>query len=175
MVRKFAHIISGQFYSQKHTDDFTLFHATHDGTPTIPLNVAWNAGSVTSSFAKNPNYRLYTVEPQTFEVIDFDTYSFNLTAANLTPDQPPKWYKEYSFRDAFGVSDLSPYTLNKLVNETRWHDRQSLYKVGNIAHFIKFYYFLNFFFNFCGRCGLFIGYNDNCLEQLRQTINGDLF
>lgn len=94
-----------------------------------PVNVAWNAGSGTSYVGLNSNYRIYSVEPTAFEVIDFDTYIFNLTAANLTPDQPPKWFKEYSFRDAFNITDLSPYTLSHLANETFRHNRQSLYKV----------------------------------------------
>lgn len=129
LVRKFAHIISGQFNGHTNTDSFTLFYSVHENQP-IPLNVAWNGGGASTYFQKNPNYRLYTVEPKTFEVIDFDTYIFNLTAANLTPDQPPKWFKEYSFREAFGVDDLSPFALNKLVNSTWRNDRKSLYKVG---------------------------------------------
>lgn len=99
-----------------------------DGVP-IASNVAWIGGSGTSFVGLNSNYRLYTVELNTFEVIDFDTYIFNLTAANLSPDQPPKWFKEYSFREAFGITDLSPYTLSKLVNITFRHDRRALHKV----------------------------------------------
>lgn len=129
LVRKFAHIISGQFNGHTNADSFTLFYSVYDNQP-IPLNVAWNGGGASTYFQVNPNYRLYTVEPKTFEVIDFDTYIFNLTAANLVPDQSPKWFKEYSFREAFGVDDLSPFSINKLVNATWRNDRKSLYKVG---------------------------------------------
>lgn len=130
LIRKFAHIISGQFNGHTSTDSFTIFYSEYDNN-SIPLNVAWNGGSASSYIQVNPNYRLYTVEPKTFEVIDFDTYIFNLTAANLTPDQPPKWFKEYSFREAFGVDDLSPYSLSKLANVTWRNDKKSLYKVGS--------------------------------------------
>lgn len=137
MIRKFAHIISGQFNGHTNTDSFTIFYSIYDDKP-IPLNVAWNGGGGSTYIQMNPNYRLYTVEPKTFEVIDFDTYIFNLTAANLIPDQPPKWFKEYSFREAFAVDDLSPYTLSQLVNVTWRHDRKSLYKVSGTmdANFI---------------------------------------
>lgn len=125
LVRRFAHIISGQFNGHTHKDSFTLFYSNNYA----PVSVAWNGGSGTSFPGVNSNYRTYTVEPNTFEVIDFDTYIFNLTAANLTPDQPPKWFKEYRFRDAFGITDLSPYTLSHLANHTFRHNRQALHKV----------------------------------------------
>lgn len=117
----------------------------------IPLNIAWNGGIASSYNQANPNYRLYTVEPNTFEVIDVDTYIFNLTAANLTPNQPPKWFLEYSFRDAFDVDDLSPYALSKLANVTWRYDRKSLNKVGCrwhcliLANFVNLKFQIGFF------------------------------
>lgn len=132
LVQKFAHIISGQFNGHTHNDSFTIYYSTQNDK-TIPVNVAWIAGSGTSYIGLNPNYRVYTVEPKTYEVMDVETYIFNLTQANLTPDRPPKWFKEYSFREAFGVHDLSPDTLSKLANETWRHNRKSLYKVGGMT------------------------------------------
>lgn len=127
LIRQFAHIISAQFNGHTHNDEFTLYYST-DETP-IPLNVAYNGGSGTTFIGLNSNYRLYTAELNSFEVIDHETYIFNLTEANLTPGQPPKWFKEYSFREAFNVPDLSPYTLSKLVNVTFRNDRNALHKV----------------------------------------------
>lgn len=49
------------------------------------------------------------------EVTDYDEWSYNLTEANLTPDVPPKWFKLYSFKEAYGVDDLSPNSLNELA------------------------------------------------------------
>lgn len=161
LVRNCSHLISGQFNSHTHNDSFTIYYSTHNDKP-IPLNVAWIAGSGTAFMGVNPNYRLYTVEPKTYEVIDVDTYIFNLTEANATPDRPPKWFKEYSFREAFGVDDLSPYTLSKLVNETWRHDRQSLYKMWTFYHKMSDAQFAK-------------GCDDACLEYVRQEINGELF
>lgn len=128
LVRQFAHIISGHFTGHTHSDEFVLLYSTDD-VP-VPLNVAWGGGSGTSFVGLNSNYRLYTVESDTLEVVDHETYIFNLTEANLAPaGQPPKWFKEYSFREAFGVTDLSPFSLSKLVNTTFRHDRRLLHKV----------------------------------------------
>lgn len=128
LIRQYADVISGQFYGHTHTDGFKLTYSK-DKVP-APLSVAWIGGSGTPYIGINPNYRLYTVEPKTFEVVDHETYIFNLAEANMTPNQPPRWFKEYSFRDTFKVPDLSPFTLSKLVTKTFRRDRKLLSKVN---------------------------------------------
>lgn len=49
------------------------------------------------------------------EVIDYSSWIYNLTLANLTPQKEPNWFKAYSFKDEFNVSDLSPASLIDLV------------------------------------------------------------
>lgn len=183
LVRRFAHIISGQFNGHTHKDSFTLFYSRDYA----PVNVAWNGGSGTSFPGVNSNYRMYTVEPNAFEVIDLDTYIFNLTAANLTPGQPPKWFKEYGFRDAFGITDLSPYTLSHLANQTFRYNRQALYKVrwkkSHGAFFWVWWIFFSFklkktlqmwtFYHKMSDAQFAEGCDDACLENLRMNINSE--
>lgn len=150
IIRHFANIISGQFNGHTHTDEFTLFYsesnadsnsdsnfdsnATNNNNSSMSaINVAWNGGSGTSFIGLNSNYRLYTIDAQTYEVIDHQTWIFNLTEANLNPHKTPIWFKEYSFRAAFGVNDLKPKTLSALVNNTFRHDKHALERVIGIV------------------------------------------
>jgi sphingomyelin phosphodiesterase len=64
----------------------------------------------------NPNYILYYVDNEQFQVNEFESWIFNLTEANLNPDQKPHWFKQYSFKEAFGLNDLSPASLDQLVH-----------------------------------------------------------
>lgn len=64
IVRRFAHIISGQFNGHSHNDEFHMFYS--NTTPPEAINIAWNGGSGTSFERLNSNYRLY----------DVDTYSY---------------------------------------------------------------------------------------------------
>lgn len=41
------------------------------------------------------------------------------------PDNPPKWFKEYSFKDFYEVTDLSPDTLNIMLTN-KWMKQESL-------------------------------------------------
>lgn len=76
-------------------------------------SVGWNGGSLTSFTDVNPNYVIYDVDGGSYEVLDQTTWIFNLTEANLTPHQTPRWYKEYSFQEEFGT-ELSPAELQHL-------------------------------------------------------------
>lgn len=45
-------------------------------------------------------------------VEDALTWIYNLTRANLFPDEEPEWFLSYSFREANGLTDLSPKSLD---------------------------------------------------------------
>lgn len=40
---------------------------------------------------------------------------FSISEANRTPGQPPRWFRQYSFLSAFGVSNLSMASLDALA------------------------------------------------------------
>lgn len=65
---------------------------------------------------KNPNYRVYDVNPESFVVTNHRTWIYNLTEANLTPDEQPKWFEEYQFINEF-TEDTSPAGIDKLLDE----------------------------------------------------------
>lgn len=44
-----------------------------------------------------------------------ESYIFSLSEANRTPAQSPRWFRQFAFREAFGVSDLSPAGLDRLA------------------------------------------------------------
>lgn len=46
--------------------------------------------------------------------MDIETWVYNLTEANETPDQRPRWYKEYSFKEHYGLSSLSHDSIEDL-------------------------------------------------------------
>lgn len=126
IVRHFADIISGQFNGHTHTDEFTLYYRKNSNEA---INIAWNGGSGTAFSKLNSNYRLYKIDSSTFNVIDHETWIFNLTEANQNPNTPPRWFKEYSFREEYGLSDLNLNTVAHLVNVTFRNDKRLLQRV----------------------------------------------
>lgn len=46
------------------------------------------------------------------EVTDVESWIYNLTEANQNPHLPPQWLRQFSFRDSFNLTDLSPTTMD---------------------------------------------------------------
>lgn len=113
VIERFSHIISGIFNGHTHDDEFNVFYSTANSKNAI--NIGWNGGSLSPYSNINPNYRIYGVEQETYQVVKHETYIFNLTEANLHPDRSPVWFKEYSFAEFYGLKDLSPASLDGLL------------------------------------------------------------
>uniref|UniRef100_A0A182W755 Sphingomyelin phosphodiesterase n=1 Tax=Anopheles minimus TaxID=112268 RepID=A0A182W755_9DIPT len=113
IVERFAHIIAGQFNGHSHVDEFNLYYKRDD--PSRAVSVAWNGGSTTTYTKLNPNYKVFQFDPVTFVPLEQETWMYNLTEANLTPDRRPSWYRMYTFKNHFQLPDLSVNSLQRLV------------------------------------------------------------
>ncbi|CAH1999492.1 unnamed protein product [Acanthoscelides obtectus] len=105
LVRRFAHIIVGQFYGHTHTDELKIFY---DEDYLKPINVGYNGASLTTYEDYNPNYKVMYVDRNTYELLDIETYIMNLTHSNQHPNDPPYWYKLYSMKEAYNLKSLAP-------------------------------------------------------------------
>ncbi|XP_030749655.1 sphingomyelin phosphodiesterase-like isoform X2 [Sitophilus oryzae] len=109
IILRFAKTITAQFNGHTHIDEFRLFLDNEE-----PVNVAYNGASFTTFVGYNPNYRIYQVDSSELTVTNYDHYIYNLTKANENSNVPPQWFKLYSFKDAYGLEDLSLKSLKSL-------------------------------------------------------------
>lgn len=114
IVDRFWNTISAQFGGHTHKDEFNIFYARDN--PSQAVNVLWNGGSTTAYSDVNPNYKIYTMDQETYQINSHETWIYNLTLANLNPNQTPAWYKEYDFMTEYGIDRLSPAALSDLTN-----------------------------------------------------------
>ncbi|CAG9854387.1 unnamed protein product [Phyllotreta striolata] len=113
IVQRFAHIIKGQFVGHTHTDELKIFY----DSKSKPINMAYNGASLTPFVKFNPNYKVLHVHPTTMDILDIDTYYFNMTEANLHPDRTPAWAKLYSMKEAYNLPDLSPASFDVFADK----------------------------------------------------------
>ncbi|RZF49097.1 hypothetical protein LSTR_LSTR008383 [Laodelphax striatellus] len=160
IIRRFDHIITGQFNGHTHKEQFNVYMDSESGQPS---NVAYNAGSVTPYANSNPNYRVYSVDSSTWELQDYETFIYNVTEANLNEDSSPKWYRLYSFKEAYGVNSMRPEDVRDLVY--RMASNNTLMKEYN-RNFIK-----------AGDTGLQKECNEHCMRtrlcEMVTTVSGD--
>lgn len=113
IINRFANTITAQFNGHIHVDRFQVYY--NESNKDQAINVAWNGASLAPYDYANPSFKIYTVDSNTFDIMDIEEWTFNLTLANLHPDQSPEWYKIYSFKDAFDLPALQPDDLGNLL------------------------------------------------------------
>ncbi|PNF14909.1 hypothetical protein B7P43_G04318 [Cryptotermes secundus] len=113
IIHRFEATITAQFNGHTHNDHFYIYYATDE--PTRANNIAFNGGSVTPFSDLNPNYKSYKMDSATYNILDSETWIYNLTKANMNGNATPTWVKMYSFKEAYGVESLSPTSLDKLL------------------------------------------------------------
>ncbi|KAJ8922713.1 hypothetical protein NQ315_007748 [Exocentrus adspersus] len=112
IIRRFANTITGQFAGHTHRDELVVYY--DDEEPSKAISMTWNGACVMSDHA-NPSYKVFQVDADTFDVVDYEEWTFNLTLANLDPTKDIEWYKLYSFKEAYGVESLQPGDVDKLL------------------------------------------------------------
>ncbi|GAV05396.1 hypothetical protein RvY_15537 [Ramazzottius varieornatus] len=122
IVTRYEDTIRGQFYGHEHFDSLHLYYDPDDGHPT---SVSYLGPSVTPYQGFNPGYRIYTIdgnyEESEWVPLDHETFVANLTEANES-GTPPKWYREYSAKEAFGLEQLLPSDWDRLMDELETDD-----------------------------------------------------
>ncbi|KAF4523737.1 hypothetical protein B566_EDAN013854 [Ephemera danica] len=115
VLRRFQDTVIAQFHGHTHTDFYSLYYDSEDDTQVT--GVAFTTGSATPYVDINPSYKVFTIEAERhFRVLDFETWYFNLTEANLAGSAvPPNWQKLYSFNEAYGTTFTLPDELDNLA------------------------------------------------------------
>ncbi|PSN35949.1 Acid sphingomyelinase-like phosphodiesterase 3b [Blattella germanica] len=117
LVRKYSDIIVGQFFGHLHSDSFRIVY-NEDGKihRQIPI---------TASGANNPGLRLYKFDTDTGQVLDYQQYYLDLTAANQR--EIAEWQTEYNLSDYYGLREVSAQELHRLVENFATPDGTSLF------------------------------------------------
>ncbi|XP_053603313.1 sphingomyelin phosphodiesterase-like [Plodia interpunctella] len=113
IINRFSSIIAGEFNGHMHSDQFKLFYSSTDGAP---IAVAWGGGGATAYSNYNLNYKIMDFDTTTFEATSMECYTYNVTEANLTPNRRPHWFLLYDFKNSFDLPNLSPISIDNLVN-----------------------------------------------------------
>jgi sphingomyelin phosphodiesterase len=108
LVANYSNVIVGQLFGHIHEDLFQMVQAT-DGSPAGVVHIA---PSVTTYLNVNPSFRIYSMDPNTFHLIDYEQYYLNVTNANILAKQNRtediKFKLEYTARQEYDLADLSP-------------------------------------------------------------------
>eukprot|EP00118_Oscarella_pearsei_P010009 m.59311 g.59311 ORF g.59311 m.59311 type:complete len:554 (+) comp34881_c0_seq1:24-1685(+) len=108
LIQKYKDVVVAQLFGHTHRDQFQVVHGDNGADP---VGVVLISPPVTTFVDVNPSFRIYLMDPETFELVDYEQYHINLTEANrlaaLNRTDEVKWFKAYTAREEYGLPDLS--------------------------------------------------------------------
>ncbi|KAJ7646702.1 sphingomyelin phosphodiesterase [Roridomyces roridus] len=101
IIQRYSNTIAAQFFGHSHKDEFEIGYSdyTHQSAATAN-QFAWICPSLTPT-SGNPAFKVYDIDPDTFEVMDMHVHIANLTAPTFQTN--PVWEVYYSARDTYGA------------------------------------------------------------------------
>ena len=107
---KYQYTIRGIFSGHTHLDDIEGISEYFNKDKIIMLN--YIAPQFTTYSHKLPSYRIYTIDKETMQILDYEQIRFNLTKSNA--DGKPYWYSAYNATTFYKVDDMTEY--DKILN-----------------------------------------------------------
>nr|XP_018902654.1 PREDICTED: acid sphingomyelinase-like phosphodiesterase 3b [Bemisia tabaci] len=115
LVRRFANIITGQFFGHFHTDSFRIVYDDNDNRPVSTIFIAPSVTPKRSpNGVNNPGLRLYKFNKDTGQVLDYNQYYLDLSVANK--DEKAEWTSEYNLTSyyEFKQSTFEPVSAEQM-------------------------------------------------------------
>ncbi|KJA25536.1 hypothetical protein HYPSUDRAFT_405070 [Hypholoma sublateritium FD-334 SS-4] len=118
IVQRYQNTIAAQFYGHSHVDEFAIAYSNYSNQiDTTANNVAYIAPSLTPRNA-NPAFRIYDVDPDTYEIMDSRTFISDMSDASF--QTAPVWKLEYSARDLYGAA-IGGWSATQSLTAAFWH------------------------------------------------------
>jgi sphingomyelin phosphodiesterase len=126
-VIRYESIIKAQFYGHTHNDETAIFFDSSEDPPR-PANSYFIGVSTTAYTDINPGYKVFHAdggrgEESTWEIMDHETFIYNLTEANNAPvGSALPWKKLYGAKETFGLKSFRPVDLYDLAYRMLFDD-----------------------------------------------------
>ncbi|KAF9479793.1 sphingomyelin phosphodiesterase [Pholiota conissans] len=134
IVQRYKNTIAAQFYGHSHVDEFAIAYSDFSQQTAANANsIAYIAPSLTPRNA-NPAFRVYDVDPDTYEIMDSRTFSSDMSDPSF--QTAPTWKQEYSARSTYGPA-IGGWPSTQSLSPAFWHKVTEAF-VSNDALFQQF-------------------------------------
>jgi len=126
-IQRFDATIAALFFGHTHQDEFEIAYST-PASPTADtaVMVSYIAPALTPT-SGNPTFRVYSVDPVTFAVLDYTVYYTNISSP--TYQSGPTWERLYSVKETYGSLIDPPVTdVSAELTPAFWHDLTVLFE-----------------------------------------------
>ncbi|KAJ7622053.1 sphingomyelin phosphodiesterase [Roridomyces roridus] len=129
ILQRYKNTITGQFFGHSHKDQFEIAYSNYsEQTAANAVGLGWIAPALTPT-SGNPAFKVYDVDPDTFEIMDAKVYFTNISDPEF--QIAPTWELYYSARDTYGpLVGLPP---SAPLSPAFWHNLTEVFAVNDTA------------------------------------------
>ena len=113
---RYQYNVRGIFSGHTHLDDIEGITEYYNKDKIIHIN--YIAPQLTTYDDKLPSYRIYIIDEETKQVIDYEQYRFDMDKSNA--EGKPYWNLAYKASEFFGVNNMLEY--EKIINFNKMED-----------------------------------------------------
>ncbi|KAJ5233042.1 hypothetical protein N7468_005998 [Penicillium chermesinum] len=132
IIQRYEATIAACFYGHTHKDEFEIAYADNSSPSADTATMMSYIAPALTPTSGNPTFRVYSVDPVTFGILDFTVYIANMSSSTYQTN--PTWEKYYSAKEAYG-SLLSPAITDSAAELTPefWHNVTTLFEKNDTA------------------------------------------
>lgn len=115
LIERYQNTVRGIFSAHTHNDHL-IFHRQRDNNQKI-IKTQYVAPSLTTFSNLQPSFRVFTVDTDTNELVDYTQYRLDLDKWNQAgPEATPEWDVAYTFKNYYGAADLSAKSMQTIYD-----------------------------------------------------------
>ncbi|KAF2814655.1 sphingomyelin phosphodiesterase [Mytilinidion resinicola] len=120
IVNRYEATVAAMFFGHTHSDEFELSYSSPHRHFSTAAAMSYIAPALTPNTG-HPSFRLYTIDPATFAVLDSVTYIANMSAPDFQTTGPV-WEKYYSAAEVYGPLVTPPLEEGDELSPAFWHN-----------------------------------------------------
>lgn len=122
IAQRYSNTIKGIFSAHTHFDEIVFHTPLKDETK---LTVPEYVGPSLTTFSKiSPSFRVFEIDEDSHEVIDYKQYQLDLESSNLSGEA--KWKIVYSFKDEYQLDSMNQQEMQMLFERIESGERETL-------------------------------------------------
>ncbi|KAI0083450.1 sphingomyelin phosphodiesterase [Irpex rosettiformis] len=131
IVQRYKNTIAAQFFGHSHKDEFEIAYSDWNNQTADTADSIEFIGPALTPTSGNPAFKLYDVDPDTFEVMDMKVYFTNVS--DPTFHESPTWQLYYSARESYGPLVDPILGPEDALNASFWHRLTEVFEQNGTA------------------------------------------
>lgn len=151
IIQRYKNSIAGQFFGHSHQDQFEIAYSDYSNQHAATAIAFASLSPALTPRSGNPAFKMYDVDPDTFEVVDIKVYTTNMSDPSF--QTTPTWELYYSARETYGPL-VPSLTATDSLSPAFWHNLTEVFAKNETA--------FQTYNTFLSRDGAVVACDDTC-------------